>query len=481
MSSDRVHIQLDVNAGESSRQPRERATGGPHRILVIGEFSGARALGAPLGTRRPVRVDCDSIDDAIAAFRPSVAVALSSGRQVAIDFASLEDFHPDALYTRLPVFRELRSAAASTNAAARLLPPAARAGSVLDAILTESAPPAPGALLNASALESSRDSDPLDEFVRRAVEPHQVVRPMAAEQSIAMRADAVVATTLREVMHHADWRSLEALWRGVDFLTRRLDTDAELQLWLLDVSLEDLDAPARADETSLARLLNTLLAASGGSSADSGWSVLVLPHEFDDTPDELRRLELVGRVSASLGATLFAGASPALVGAGSPSDFAEPGAWSEPSQSWGELRRSSVARYIGLTAPRLLARLPYGQQAEPCEVVRFEEIVSGDEAPCWQSGAFGAAFLAADALQRNRSFSHHARDIEDLPQHLFKRDGEFVSTPCAEVLLSERAIEAMLDSGIMPLVSRKDGDVVRLPRLQSIASPLAPLAPWGGP
>jgi hypothetical protein len=31
----------------------------------------------------------------------------------------------------------------------------------------------------------------------------------------------------------------------------------------------------------------------------------------------------------------------------------------------------------------------------------------------------------------------------------------------------------------MPLVSQKDGDLVRLPRLQSIASPLTPLAPWG--
>jgi type VI secretion system protein ImpC len=43
------------------------------------------------------------------------------------------------------------------------------------------------------------------------------------------------------------------------------------------------------------------------------------------------------------------------------------------------------------------------------------------------------------------------------------------------VCLSERALDAMLARGIMPLVSFKDRDAVRLIRLQSIADPPAAL------
>lgn len=479
MPSNRVDVQLDINAGETARELRERTPRQPHRVLVIGEFSGPQRARGSVDTVRPVRVDRDSLDDTIASLRPTVSVDLSSGRQVTIDFSSLEDFHPDSLYTRVPVFRELRSDAMVASAEPRLTSPASRGGSVLDAILADSQPPASGASLDRTSLEATHGSeDSLDEFVRRAVAPHQVSAPTAAERSVSLRGDAAVAAALREVIHHADYRAVEALWRGVHFLTRRLDTDAELQLWLLDVSFDDISRSLPLDATFGARFSKSLITMSGGDSSNSAWSMTVVPRDFDDTVEDLRLLDFFGRVSASVGATLLAGASPGLLGADSSSAFDEADSWHETSALWTELRRSHVARHIGLTAPRLLARLPYGVEGDPCEVVSFEEVGSDNVELCWQSGAFAAALIAADALQRNDSFARYARDIEDLPQYLYERDGEFFATPCAEVLLSERSIETMLEKGVMPLVSQKDGDLVRLPRLQSIASPLTPLAPW---
>jgi type VI secretion system protein ImpC len=68
------------------------------------------------------------------------------------------------------------------------------------------------------------------------------------------------------------------------------------------------------------------------------------------------------------------------------------------------------------------------------------------------------------------------RDIEGLPVHVYQEDGEPKLKPCAEVLLTERAAEVILDKGPMPLVSFAGSDRVRLLRFQSIASPPAPLA-----
>jgi len=56
------------------------------------------------------------------------------------------------------------------------------------------------------------------------------------------------------------------------------------------------------------------------------------------------------------------------------------------------------------------------------------------------------------------------REIDGLPAHLYREDGEPQLKPCAEALLTEGAANAMLDRGLMPLVSLKDRDAVRLVR-----------------
>jgi type VI secretion system protein ImpC len=43
--------------------------------------------------------------------------------------------------------------------------------------------------------------------------------------------------------------------------------------------------------------------------------------------------------------------------------------------------------------------------------------------------------------------------------------------PCAEALLTDEAVERILDNGLMPLVSLKGRDAARVLRFQSIAEP----------
>jgi hypothetical protein len=48
--------------------------------------------------------------------------------------------------------------------------------------------------------------------------------------------------------------------------------------------------------------------------------------------------------------------------------------------------------------------------------------------------------------------------------------------PCAEALITDRVAVRMLDAGLMPLLSEKHGDAVRVAAVQSIADGGAPLA-----
>ncbi|TGR60269.1 type VI secretion system contractile sheath large subunit, partial [bacterium M00.F.Ca.ET.194.01.1.1] len=57
--------------------------------------------------------------------------------------------------------------------------------------------------------------------------------------------------------------------------------------------------------------------------------------------------------------------------------------------SWQSLRESEDARYIGLTMPRVLARLPYGSETVPVKGFTFEEEVGGDHNKyVWMNSAF---------------------------------------------------------------------------------------------
>jgi len=71
--------------------------------------------------------------------------------------------------------------------------------------------------------------------------------------------------------------------------------------------------------------------------------------------------------------------------------------------------------------------------------------------------------------------------IDDLPLHVYEHNGESELKPCAEALLTDEAIEQIMEAGLMPLASYKGKDMARLVRFQSIAGPVRALAGrWNG-
>src|SRR5215203_7227759 len=90
-----------------------RMTDQPFRIALVGDF-GARAgrdapeSGRALSARRPLRVDRDSVDAAIARIAPMLEIDIAgAGHTVHFAPRSVEDFHPDRL-AALPFFESLR-------------------------------------------------------------------------------------------------------------------------------------------------------------------------------------------------------------------------------------------------------------------------------------------------------------------------------------------------------------------------------------
>lgn len=226
----------------------------------------------------------------------------------------------------------------------------------------------------------------------------------------------------------------------------------DVKIYLFDATLDEL----MTDLGSLDKVL---------SLPRDPWALLVGNFAFGDGPEDARRLQAMGRFARGTGAPFLAEAQPPSVG--------------NVPESWQELRRSPAARWIGLALPRFLLRLPYGKSTSAAESFHFEEMSgSVHHEYLWGNPAFCCAYLIGQSFRSHgwdlRPGTH--RQMSGLPLHTYTSDGQTVNKPCAEMLLSEKDADLLMELGYMPLASMKDKDAVMLVRFQSIAEPLAPLA-----
>jgi type VI secretion system protein ImpC len=299
-----------------------------------------------------------------------------------------------------------------------------------------------------------REASDLERFVERATAGHLVAAPSPKQVERAAQRLNTQTERLRAILHHPKFQALEAAWRGLFFLVREVDTDAELKICLLDLTLPELVAHADQLRTSLAER--------------GPWAVLVGNFGFGQSDAEVRALRRIAVLAGALEAPFVAEAAVL------PEDDAMAG-------PWGELRASGEAEWLGLVMPRFLLRLPYGEATSPIESFGFEEMQgSQHEKYLWGNPAIVCAILLGQGFTSSGwELNQIPRRVEGLPLHVYRENGEAVAKPCAEILLSQSDAEDLLEAGVMPLVTVKGQDAAVLMRLQSIAKPARELAGLG--
>ena len=130
---------------------------------------------------------------------------------------------------------------------------------------------------------------------------------------------------------------------------------------------------------------------------------------------------------------------------------------------------------MGLILPRFLLRQAYGIQSDPIETFEFEEL---DPAPEHESHLWGnPTFLYGYLISNNFAESgwdfdpEEGGEISGLPVQRIVTDDEVDTKPCAEAWLSETTEQAIRSRGIMPVLSIRGRDAVRITSLHSISDP----------
>jgi len=479
IKSDFGEVHLDVHPGaHPSAAVLEPET--PFRILLLGDFSGRTAA-----DWTPVEVDRDNFEQVMAGVGPGFA---------GMRFQELDDFHPDRIYRQSQFFQGLREvrqkletpstfaeAAAEIRAwsqdpappaaTARTAPPAetgrpalpdAASGiSLLDSIVEAAEPPAPSPVTRRGDLRS---------FVESVVAPYTVPAENPELPRLRALVDAEAGARMRALLHHSKFRALEAAWRAVFHLVRAIETGSQLKLYLMDVSkaglAADLGAADDLRESQAWRILVKDTVAAGGDA----WSVVAGNYSFAPTVGDAEMLGRLASIASFARAPFLAEADPGNSGTET----------EEAALRWERLRQLPEACWIGLAMPRILLRLPFGKQTDPVESFDFEEMpgVPSHQEYLWGNPAFACVQLLAEAFANDGWEMRPGAytEISRLPVHIYEAEGGKHAKPCAEVLLTERDIDWILDQGYMPLASIRDRDAVRLVRFQSIAKPLARLS-----
>ena len=270
-------------------------------------------------------------------------------------------------------------------------------------------------------------ADGLDALIRNIVAPYIVKDTSDQSKAYLAAVDAAIEEQMRTLLHAPAFQSLEAVWRGVQWLISSLELDENLQLHLFDVTREELLADIVAAQGKLAEtgLYRALVDRWRDVPAARVGPALVGLIDFGPSNSDIGLLAALGLIASQAGGPLLAGADRALAGD-------DAGALA----AWHALRRSEAAPWIGLAAPRVLLRLPYGKGSDPIEAFRFEEFAGQ---PVHDEFLWGNASLAA-ALLIGRSFTARGWDMElgdereigDLPAYTFVRDGERELQACGE-------------------------------------------------
>ena len=502
----RTELELTFGKGKQPGRRKTDADGDvSFRLVILGDFGGGGSRGGPTDDARPIPVDMDNVDSVLAGVAP--AFELTEGGPT-VAFATFDDFHPDRVFARHPAFtalRELRrrltdpatarETAASLRAAAAAQGPAPRAetgsaesdNATVARLLGKA--PAAAAGGGGAAGRAAGATAVVESLLKEAVAAHVVPAADPDQKRLITALDGAIGQHMRALLRDPAYQALEAAWRGVHWLVSGLELDETLRVALVDVSQEhaaaDVAAASAAGDPRRSRLYRLL---SGGGEPDPEvWTALVGLYSFgvEDVP----ALEGFAGLGEALGSPFLAAASPALVGC--PSFATAPAStdWKLPegenAARWQRLRQSPAARFLGLALPRFLLRLPYGAKTDPIDSFPFEEqgTPPDHEAYLWGNPALACARLLGELFRAEGTAMEpgSALEIGDLPLHSYADAGESRLLAPSEAFLGERAVDAILQRGIMPFISNRRESTVRLARFQSVASPAAPLAgPWEG-
>lgn len=291
--------------------------------------------------------------------------------------------------------------------------------------------------------------------------------------------DEKLSGQVSAILHHPQFSKLEGSWRGLNYLIMSSETGTQLKIRLLNITKRELGRDlARAVEFDQSEIWKKIYENEFGLAGGEPYGALIGDYEFSNHPDDLDLLTSMSNVAAASFAPFIAATNAQMFGLSDFRELTKPRDLKKNFDSleyirWKSFRESEDSRFVTLTMPRVLARMPYGAATKPIDEFALEEApkdAKGNEKPlqhdqyCWMSSAYALGVRLTESFALNGFCTairgaENGGKVEGLPTHTFLSDDGDLATQCpTEVSISDRREYELSESGFLPLIHYKNTD-----------------------
>jgi len=292
--------------------------------------------------------------------------------------------------------------------------------------------------------------------------------------------DRLLTDQTNAILHHDRFQRLEASWRGLAYLLESVDPDENIKVRVLDCSWKDLERDfERATEFDQSQVFKKIYESEFGMPGGEPFGLLLGDYYVRPGPrrghphDDMGVLTSMSQVAAAAFCPFVTSAHPSMFGLDSFTELEQPinleSTFTQHEfDAWNRFRNKPESRFTGLTAPRVLMRLPYEDDGTRVDGFRFEENV---ETPDRSRYLWGNACFAFGAVAA-RAFATYGwpadvrgvqRDVEagglvtGLPVHNFGTDSDGIALKSStEVNITDNQDKELGDLGFLPICACKD-------------------------
>jgi len=306
-------------------------------------------------------------------------------------------------------------------------------------------------------------------------------------EAIIAEIDKKLTTQVNQILHQEDFKTLEGSWRGLSYLVNNTETDETLKIRVMNISKKDVAKTIKKFKGTAwdqSPLFKKMYEEEYGMPGGVPYGCIIGDYSFDHTPPDVEILNGMAQIAAAAHSPFLAAAAPGLLNMeswqqlGDPRDLTKIFGTAEYAP-WRSLRDSEDSRYLGLTCPRFLARLPYGAKTNPVEEFDFEEEVENADHSkyVWSNAAFAMATNITRAFKLYGWCAcirgpESGGMIEGLPCHTFPTDDGGVDMKCpTEIAITDRREAELAKNGLMPLSHWKNTDYAVFMGAQSLQKP----------
>lgn len=304
--------------------------------------------------------------------------------------------------------------------------------------------------------------------------------------------DALIGVQITEILHQADFQTLEGSWRGLHYLVKNTLASNDLRIRVLNVSKSLLARNLeKASDFDQNELFKKIYEEEYGTPGGAPFGALIGDYEINNVPPDIDFLRNVSSVAAAAFCPFISSAGPGLLGLESWEELAKPTDLEKVFSSseyarWRGYRDTEDARFVTLVLPRTLARLPYGKNSVPVEAFAYEELpldASGKakKVPHHHYTWMNAAYVMGARL--TNAFAEYGwctairgteggGKVTGLHTHTFISDDGDLDMKCpTEIGITDRREAELSKQGFLPLCHYKNTDYAVFFGAQTTQSP----------